>query len=282
MFADYHVHCEFSDDSVYPMVDVCADAVDLGLDELCFTDHVDFGIKPDVDEYRLDPSCARVQDGVPGINVDYPAYFARIDQMRAAFDGRLTVKAGLELGVQSHRVEKNQQLVAAWKDKLDFVICSIHQVGDREFWNGEFQDGRTQAEYNMAYYEELLRVTQTFKDYSVLGHLDLIRRYDPAGEFAFEKTRDVVAAILEQVIADGRGIELNTSSFRYGLPDLMPSPGVLALYRDLGGTILTLGSDSHKPQHLAAHIKDCRERLRALGFTRFCTFEHFEPTFWEL
>ena len=65
MFADYHVHCEFSDDSVYPMVDVCADAVDLGLDELCFTDHVDYGIKPDVEEYRLDPSCARVQDGVP-------------------------------------------------------------------------------------------------------------------------------------------------------------------------------------------------------------------------
>ncbi len=282
MFADYHVHCEFSDDSVYPMADVCADAVDLGLDELCFTDHVDYGVKPDVDEYRLDPSCARVQDGVPGINVDYPAYFARIDQMRAAFDGRLTIKAGLELGVQSHRVEKNQQLVAAWKDKLDFVICSIHQVGDREFWNGEFQDGRTQAEYNMAYYEELLRVTQTFKDYSVLGHLDLIRRYDPAGEFPFEKTRDVVAAILEQVIADGRGIELNTSSFRYGLPDLMPLTDVLALYRDLGGTVLTLGSDSHKPEHLAAHIKDCRERLSALGFTHFCTFDRFEPTFWEL
>lgn len=282
MFADYHVHCEFSDDSVYPMADVCADAVDLGLDEICFTDHVDYGVKPDVEEYRADPSTARVEDGQPVLNVDYPAYFARIDQMRADFAGRLTIKAGLELGVQSHQVEKNRALVQAWGEKLDFVICSIHQVGDREFWNGDFQDGRTQAEYNMAYYEELLRVTEAFKDYSVLGHLDLIRRYDPAGVFPFEKTRDIVAAILKQVIADGRGIELNTSSFRYGLPDLQPSTDVLALYRDLGGSVLTLGSDSHKPEHLSAHIKDCRDRLRALGFERFCTFDRFEPTFWPL
>ncbi len=282
MLADYHVHCEFSDDSDYPMADVCADACELGLDEICFTDHVDYGIKPDVDEYRRDPSCAPVVDGQPITNVDYPAYFARIDQLRAEFDGRLAIKAGLELGVQSHRVDQNHALVEAWKDRLDFVICSIHEVGDLELWPGDFLRGRAQLEYNMAYYEELLRVVETFKDYSVLGHLDLIRRYDPAGELPFEKTRDVVAAILERVIADGRGIELNTSSFRYGLADLQPSCDVLRLYRDLGGRILTVGSDSHKPEHLAAHVEECHGRLRELGFTEFCTFDHMQPTFWPL
>ncbi len=279
MLADYHVHCEFSDDSDYPMADVCADAVGLGLSEICFTDHVDYGIKPDVEEYRRDPSCAPIVDGQPTTNVDYPAYFQRIEKMKVRFAGSLRIKAGLELGVQSHRVAQNHALFEAWRDKLDFVICSIHEVGDLEFYTGDFQRGRTQEEYNMAYYEELLRVVETFKDYSVLGHLDLIRRYDPAGEFPFEKTRDLVAAILERVIADGKGIELNTSSFRYGLSDLQPSRDVLRLYRDLGGRVLTLGSDSHKPDHLGAHIEECHGRLRELGFTEFCTFDRMEPSF---
>ncbi len=279
MLADYHVHCEFSDDSWYPMADVCADAVELGLDEICFTDHVDYGIKPDADEYRAHPEGVRLDKGKPVINVDYPAYFTRIAELRHDFAGRLNIKAGLELGVQSHTVEKNHALFETWEPELDFVICSIHEVGDCEFWTGDFQRGRTQEEYNFAFYEELLKVVETFKDYSVLGHLDLIRRYDPAGEFPFEKTRDIVAAVLERVIADGKGIELNTSSFRYGLPDLQPSTDVLRLYRDLGGRILTIGSDSHKPEHLGAHIADCRERLREIGFSEFCTFEKMEPTF---
>ena len=282
MLADYHVHCEFSDDSWYPMADVCADAVSLGLNEICFTDHVDYGVKIDADEYRVHPEGVRVVKDKPVINVDYPAYFARIADMRKQFAGQLTIKAGLELGVQSHTVDKNHALFEAWKHELDFVICSIHEVGDMEFWTGDFQRGRTQAEYNMAFYEELLKVVETFEDYSVLGHLDLIRRYDPAGEYPFAETRDIVAAILKRVIADGKGIELNTSSFRYGLSDLQPSVDVLRLYHDLGGRILTIGSDSHKPEHLGAHISECRERLRQIGFTEFCTFEKMQPTFWPL
>ncbi len=47
MRADYHVHTAFSDDSDYPMEQVVRDAIALGLEELCFTDHVDYGIKTD-------------------------------------------------------------------------------------------------------------------------------------------------------------------------------------------------------------------------------------------
>ena len=70
----------------------------------------------------------------------------------------------------------------------------------------------------------------------------------------------------------------STSLRRYGLPDLQPSRDVLRLYRDLGGRVLTLGSDSHKPEHLGAHIEECHGRLRELGFTEFCTFDHLAPS----
>ena len=275
MLADYHVHSEFSDDSTYKVDAICKDAIRLNLAEICFTDHVDYGVKPDWDHKDE----ARIIEGEPVLNVDYERYVPPLDCARETYAAELTVRSGLELGVQSHTIAQNQALIERYADKLDFVILSIHQVGDKEFWTGEFQEGRTQQEYNDAYYEEMLRVVESFKGYSVLGHLDLIKRYDPAGVYPFEKSREVIAAILERVIADGKGIEVNTSSFRYGLADLQPCTEILKLYRDLGGKIITVGSDSHEPAHLGAYLRRVRRRLAALGYTEFATFDHRAPLF---
>lgn len=282
MLADYHVHSEFSDDSVFPVDDVCALAIERGIGEICFTDHVDFEIRPDWDEYRADPSCAPIVEGQPSINVDCERYFPTIAEARDRFAGELTVKTGMEFGVQSHTIGRFNELFERFAGEWDFIILSIHQVGNQEFWNGTFQQGRTQDEYNRGYYEEMLRVVQRFDHWSVLGHLDLIKRYDQAGPWPDANARDIVAEILEEAIRRGKGIELNTSSIRYGLTDLTPSTELLRLYRDLGGRILTIGSDSHKPEHLGAHIPMMRERLKDIGFTEFCTFKGMEPMFHRL
>ena len=292
MLADYHVHSEFSDDSSYAAEDVCRDAIRYGLDEICFTDHVDYGVKPDWDEFRAGTASPRMEAHAGGreepvLNVDYDRYFPTLEALRERYAplghgsqlGGLSVKIGLELGAQSCTLGQNRALVERYRDRMDFAILSIHQVGNLEFWNGAFQRGRAQEEYNLAYYEEMLRVVEGFSGYSVLGHMDLIKRYDPAGIFPFERTRDITAAILERVIADGHGIEVNTSSFRYGLPDLQPCTEILKLYRDLGGRIITIGSDSHKEAHLGAYIGMVRKRLAALGYTEYCTFDAWEPVF---
>lgn len=282
MFADYHVHTDFSDDSVFALEDVCSLAIERGIDEICITDHVDYGVRPDWDEYRRDPSSARIFEGKPSINVDYERYFPAIERVRERFAPDIAVKTGMEFGVQSHTANRFHALFEQFADNWDFIILSIHQVGNEEFWNGTFQQGRTQAEYNMQYYEEMLRVVQSFDDWSVLGHLDLIKRYDQLGPWPDSNARDIIAEILKEAIRRGKGIELNTSSIRYGLSDLTPSTQILRLYRDLGGRILTTGSDSHKPEHLGAHIPMMRERLKDIGFTEFCTFDHMEPIFHRL
>lgn len=276
MLCDYHVHTAFSDDSEYPMEQVVADAVGLGLDELCFTDHVDYGIKVDWD------SGTEIvwRDGQPLANVDYPKYLAAIAVLREKYGDKITLKTGLEFGVQVHTIPQFHALFQ--KYPLDFVILSVHQVEDKEFWTQEFQEGRTQREYNERYYQELLDLTKTYQEYSVLGHLDLIVRYDEQGVYPFEKVKPMVAEILRNVIQNGKGIELNTSFHRYGLSDSTPSRAILELYRDLGGEILTIGSDSHRPQHLGAYIREGQELLKSLGFTRFCTFEGMKPIFHSL
>lgn len=276
MLADYHVHTEFSDDSVYPLENVIQDAVSLHLDEICITDHVDYGVKADWDSGEE----ILYRDGNPLANVDYPRYAAEIERMRRLYGEKITVKMGLEFGVQAHTIPRFEALFH--KYPFDFIILSIHQVDDKEFWTQDFQTGRTQREYNERYYEELLRVVRAYHNYSVLGHMDLIKRYDKEGIYPFEKVKPVMAEILKLVIADGKGIEVNTSFHRYGLAEPMPSVELLRLYQDLGGSIVTIGSDSHSPAHLGSYIQEAKSLLKELGFQSFCTYEKMRPIFHRL
>ena len=281
MRADYHVHTEFSDDSEYPMEQVINDAIAKGLDEICFTDHVDYGIKKDWD----DPEGVEYRETEPGVfqpfaNVDYPKYYELYQQLKDKYGQELSLKLGMEFGMQMHTVEKYEKLFARYP--FDFIILSVHQVEDKEFWTQDFQAGRTQQQYNERYYEEMLQLVRNYHNYSILGHVDLIARYDKAGVYPFEKIKPVLTEIFKTVIADGKGIEVNTSSHRYGLKDLTPGRDILKLYRELGGRIITIGSDSHKPEHLNAYIDETREELKKLGYTEFCTFQQMQPIFHKL
>lgn len=279
MRADYHFHTEYSDDSTTPIRDQIEQGIKLGLDELCPTDHVDYGIKPDWTEGFV----PEVRDGNVLANVDYPKYFAELNELKAEYEGRIEVKKGLEFGIQSITVNEFQKLYDTYKHELDFVLFSMHQVDNLEFWTQDFQQGRTQKEYNERYYQEIYNTMKLYKDYSVLAHLDLLNRYDKAGIYPFEKVRDMVAEILKLAIADGKGIEINTSSWRYGLPDIQPSRDIFRLYKDLGGEIITTGSDAHTPDYLGSHFDEAVSILRdELGFKNFCTFEKMEPIFHKL
>lgn len=273
MLVDYHVHTEFSDDSVYPMEDVVKDAIRLGLHEICFTDHVDYGIKEDWDSGKE----IAYRNGEPFANVNYPVYVEKIRRMQELYGDRITVKMGLEFGIQMHTIPQFQALFDRYP--FDFILLSVHQVEDREFWTQEFQEGRTQKEYNERYYQELLNLVNHYQDYSVIAHMDLIVRYDKLGIYTFSKVRPYVEEILKKAIADGKGIEVNTSSRRYGLSDTTPSQDILKLYRELGGEIITIGSDSHAPKHLGEGIAEAKEMLRDLGFRSFCTYEKMKPVF---
>lgn len=273
MYADYHVHTEFSDDSVYQMEDVIKDAIRMKMDEICITDHVDYGIKYDWDSGHE----IKYRNGEPLANVDYPRYMEAFRNLQHRYVDEITIKIGLEFGIQMHTIPQFESLFQRYP--FDFIILSIHQVEDKEFWTQDFQQGRTQQEYNEHYYEEMLNVVKNYKNYSVLGHMDLITRYDENGVYPFEKIKPIVEEILKIIIQDGKGIELNTSYHRYGLKDTTPSVEILKLYRELGGRILTIGSDSHKPEHLGKDIGDAKILLKDLGFQNFCTYEKMQPVF---
>ena len=272
---DYHIHTEFSDDSFCAMQEQVQCAIERKIDEICFTDHVDYGIKIDWD----DPSLISYRaDGEPLANVNYPAYFNKLDHMRKVFGEQITIRNGLEFGIQVHTVPQFQKLFDRYRDVLDFVLLSCHQVEDNEFWTQDYQKGRTQKKYNERYYQEIYEVMKIYKDYSVLAHLDLLSRYDEQGIYPFELLEEQLAEILKLAIKDGKGLEINTSSYKYNLPDLQPSRKILKLYKDLGGTILTIGSDAHIPDHLGDKVPETLQIAKEeLGFTEVYTFDKMKP-----
>lgn len=255
-FTDYHVHTSFSDDSECPMEIMIQRALELQLDEIAFTEHVDYGVKT-------------------VLNCDYKAYFALVQRMKEKYADQIIIRSGIEFGVQLETVEPFQQDFE--KYPFDFVILSNHQIDNKEFWNYEYQEGKSQQEYQEHYYKAIYDVMKVYKSYSVLGHLDMIKRYDKYGDFPDEKIMKYVDPILKLAIEDGKGIEINTSSFKYGLKDLMPSRRILKRYRELGGELVTIGSDTHETAHLADHIPEVKEELKMMGYQTFCTFEQMKP-----
>lgn len=286
MLADYHLHCEFSDDSKEPMENQIEQGIKLGLNEMCFTDHVDYGIKRDWDDPRGilwrggDGINGSAEDAEPMANVDYPKYFAKLHVMKKRYEGKIAIKQGLEFGIQTITLNEFEHLYAKYEKELDFTLLSMHQVDNAEFWTGDFMKGRTQQQYNEKYYQEIYAVQKAFKHYACLAHLDLLVRYDPAGAYPFEKVKDIIAEILKQAIRDDKGIEVNTSSWHYGLKDTQPSRAILKLYKDLGGKIITVGSDAHSTKYLGDHIPDVYRILKEeIGIDEICTFDHMVPAF---
>ena len=284
MLCDYHVHTIYSDDSVYEMEEVVKDGIKKEIKELCFTDHVDYGIKRDWD----DPEGIIIRHAIEHgkevdlvlANVNYPKYFEALNMYQKKYASSISIKKGLEFGIQSITVDAYEKLYASYQDDLDFVLFSMHQVNNLEFWTQDFQKGKTQKEYNDEYYKEIYQTMQIFHHYSCLAHLDLLARYDENGIYPFENEKDIIAEILKYAIRDGKGIEINTSSWKYGLKDTQPSRAILKLYKDLGGKIITVGSDAHETKYLASHIKDAYAILKnEIGINEICTFDHMQPIF---
>lgn len=261
MFYDYHMHSSFSNDSKTDMEEMVKRSIELGLKKICFTDHVDYDLDTDFDW-----------------GIDYDKYFEKLNFLQNKYHKQISIKKGIELGLQKQITQKCSE--DACKYPFDFIICSIHAINKLDLYFGEFFKNKTQHEAYETYFKELYTVVKNYKDYSVLGHLDLIKRYGNYDKLLDDSLfSDIIEAILKQVIYDGKGIEINTSCYRYNLPDLTPSRNIISLYKDLGGEIITTGSDSHNPSQVAYQFDYIYTYLKESGFKYVSTFNKMKPEF---
>ena len=126
---------------------------------------------------------------------------------------------------------------------------------------------------------EVLENIDLFPEISVYGHLDFINRYGKGvyenyKEFNYELHQDILDKILKKLISKNIGLEVNTSGFRYGLDNFHPHINILKRYKELGGKIITIGSDSHKAEDIMRNFDKVKRMLKELGFNSYCTFKN--------
>jgi histidinol-phosphatase (PHP family) len=259
---DYHVPSAFSLDCETPLATMCARAIALGLPELCFTEHLDFTPEDE------------------GVGYFQPAaYFAELERCRTRYGDQLTIRAGVEIA-EPHRFPTEAAAVRdAWP--FDFVLGSLHWIGSELAIVPEYFAGKDEDAAYGAYFAELLDVVRA-GGFDVLAHLDVLKRagYDVHGH-SYDLTRHAEAldAVLRECVEQGIGLEINTGPLRRAVAETAPPLALLRRYRELGGEILTLGSDAHAPDALGHRFDLALDLARAAGFRRLTCFERRQPRF---
>ena len=263
MFWDQHMHCNFSGDSDALPEDMIKAGIAHGLSGICFTDHLDY-------DYPEEPNI---------FLLDFDNYFKVLPDLRKKYADKISVNIGIELGLQPQAAGQN--LAVAEKYPFDFIIGSSHVVNHMDPYYPEFFAGRDEDAAYMEYFESVLKNINSGVDFDVYGHIDYVVRYGPNKNafYTYEKFKDIIDEILTQLISKGKGIEVNTGGFKYGLGHPNPTEDIIKRYRELGGEIITMGADAHVPEYVAYEFDKTAQIIKNCGFKYYTVFKNRKAEF---
>lgn len=250
---DMHMHTVFSTDSETPMEAQAEAAISRGLAGIAITDH-----------YNPDYPNPVHRTGQPT-----EAYHRAMEHLAEQYAGRLEVLKGIEMGILPGGTMDRCE-AAARDYSYDFILASFHATPERTFDDLARDPASNVEAVFRQYYEFVLSCIGQFKNYDVLAHLNLVDRYAPYVPDDSLYT-DVIDEILRTAVADGKGLEINTASWRYRMGErTTPTAAILKRFRELGGEYVTVGSDAHTPKWLGDHLEEGYQLLRDLGW-KYCT-----------
>ena len=263
---DSHVHTNVSPSCNIIAEEACKKAIDIGLAGIAFCDHFDL----DYPEHKW----AHFFDSK--IRYEY------LKNLKQKFKNKIKILDGVEVGIQQHVVEASSKFVR--DGNFDFVICSTHVVDNVDPCEGLYFQGKTQKQAYQKYLESVYASICNFKDYDVVGHIGYVRKYGnfTHSEMKLDEYGEIIDAILKKVIADGKGIEINTSGYRTNLGSSVPCFDIIKRYCELGGEILTIGSDAHCLEYIGDKFDFVREKLLDMGIKNVAYFESRKPVFIEI
>lgn len=259
MISDFHLHTEFSSDSETPVRHQVERALSLGMKEICITDHHDYDAVSKDMTFLLDTD----------------TYLPCLKQIQEEYRGRIRINIGVELGLQTHINDYLKQYVNRYS--FDFIIGSSHFIDGLDPYYPDFFEGKTAKEAYRRYFEVTLTRLRTLDCFDSFGHLDYPARYGP--DYLRQDYRDYIDAILETLIRRGRALECNTGGCRYGHGHPNPHEDILARYRELGGELLTIGSDAHVPGQLGFRFDRLPALLKDCGFRYYTVYHQRKPEF---
>lgn len=270
ILADLHTHSSFSTDSTEPMEKMIKSAIKKGLKYICFTEHNDFGF----------PVSEEFPEGSFVCNVD--SYVYDIILMREKYQDRIQIGFGLEIGLQSSVLKENLDLEAA--NYYDFIIGSQHLVDGIDIYEPSYFENKTPKEAMEQYFKAYVENIKLFKNFDAVGHIDYAARRLPGGEkdYNCHDYMDYIEEILSFAIDNRKAIEVNTSQLYHNFSNPNPHFDVLKRYKEMGGELVTVGSDAHEAKNVGKCFDVAEEMLKAAGFKYYCTYTDRMASFQKL
>jgi len=251
---DCHTHSHFSFGSTMAMQDGITQAQAVGLGGITFTDHVEFAYSDDdgsVD--KLFDSKKRLQE-IQALQQQYPSF---------------QVLSGLEIGYEPQIMQEVEHFIM--QCPVDCVINSVHRIDGIRLSPPVFYEQPKQQ----AYARYLLKIEESIIEYDnfdVVGHLGYICRYATYADKAlrYAEFAELFDRILKIIITKGKALEINTAGLSLNLGFTHPDYDILKRYKELGGILITLGSDAHRAARVGDYFGTVVQELMKLGFTQVC------------
>lgn len=265
---DYHLHTDHSADCSTPMEAQIRQAIQIGMDELCFTDHLELGFR----KWNYE-------------EIDIDAYYQDY-QMSCKKYPEITLKFGIEAGITCS--EEHFQRLDGFLNShpFDFIIVSAHAMQEEDALDPKFFQGRNFSEacrvYIEALYQRLVRMNPAL--YNCVGHIDfpvkgLLRMGASQAELKYEYAPEAMDALFRYLIKKEKCLEINTSPMALMQPEDIRHNNWLKRYAELGGEVVTIGSDSHRPELIGAHYDVALEIAADSGIRYVATFQNKKPIY---
>ena len=255
---DNHNHSEFSFDGKKTSVESSAmSAKDKGLGGICFSDHCDFYVPP---------MKASFEDLVPEyFNVTEQQ--AEIDRVQELCGNDFKILKGIEIGMYE---ECHEQIRTTLNDNdFDQIVASVHYIDQTDPYYGGFYDGKDWRQAYGRYLETIYREMTWLQDFDIMAHYDYVARYAPytQASILYRDFSDILDEMFRYLISEGKALEINTKSYQdYNGRTPRLDTELLLRYKDMGGEIISLGSDSHDPIRTGDKFGHYAALLKSLGF----------------
>jgi histidinol-phosphatase (PHP family) len=251
---DYHLHTLFCNHATGGMERYIQSAIDLGLREICFLDHL------------------TIQEEESGLSMtpeEVPYYFHAVQVLKQKYRNKISVKAGLEMDFNPAHIDFFQDIIRTFA--FDVIAASLHFPGGLDIvtHGSSWRHGGEDVDDVYELYFNHLKKMLDYSYFDMICHIDLIKKFDGKPSRSFEKEFDEILSIIKD---KNLTVEVNTSGYDHPVGDIYPSLEILKKCHELGVRI-TLGSDAHHPANVGRHYERVLPILLSVGYRRLATFK---------
>lgn len=254
---DYHIHTSLCNHAEGTMAAYIRSAIDKGLKEICFLDHLTFTKQ------------GRSLSMTPG---EVPMYVYRVQHYKRKFKGIIQIKTGLEVDFNPEYTKIVEQIINQYA--FDVVGSSVHFAGDWNIVSRQADRENKKLEFDRIYalYLDYLEKMLDYHYFDIVCHLDIIKKFNRRATLECEeKLADKFDKIISKISYHDLTVEINTSGFDHPVKEVYPSERLLKKCLEKG-VCVTIGSDAHHPKSVGQHFDKATKIAYSAGCRALAAF----------